>query len=679
MRKLLVLLGMATEFAFGSLLAACRGGRSGAARGADSASASASGASAEAALPPKFDLRNKGVVTPVKYQNPWGACWSFGGTAAAETSILSTLGMTTEQYKEKTGYDFDLSENHLVWFSRLTITPETNSEQAGEGLCVVGWVEDGDQFAMYDGGDSTLITSMFANGVGPVDEDLFPYRGREGITDFDYFSTYDTDPADVQAAKMKEVRKKAEENLKMTFDEAIQKVLDGKADAHELLKELYDKDCLDANWPEEEASKDELVKELEDAYYKLKVQTLRVSNYYTRHDDWVIPIYTETEDGKKLPNRDIFCGYTLLHGNMLPETVVRDDDYNAVGTNQDAVAAIKRELYAGRGVSISFWADESMPGQAASKNGYMNQSTWAHYTYNDMPTNHGVCIIGWDDTIARDAFNDDPAKQPPADGAWIVKNSWGSETEYSTTESGQTIGYKDWGIVNDEGKHTGYFYLSYYDKSMEHPESMEFDTDFAAYPDSFRVWAHDYMPCTVTGWDKTQSDVLKIANVFVNDTGDVQEMLSVATRTPKPGLEVTYCVYLLSEGAANPEDGELVATQTATYEFEGFHRQKLDKPVTVRDGQRFSVVVMEKGKDENGADQYTYVTVSSSSKKYAEETGYPAYGVPVLHEGESFVYEDGAWTDWVEALPKFKEAQGVDDNYVFENFSIKAYMVTKSD
>ena len=660
-------------------LAACSGnsGSTGGSAGSASAGASASGSTTESALPAKFDLRDKGVVTPVKFQNPWGSCWSFGGTAAAETSILSTLGMTTKEYKEKTGYDFDLSEKHLVWFSRLPITAETNSEQAGEGLGVVGWPESGDQFAMYDGGDSTLITPMFANGVGPVDEDLFPYKGKEGITAYDYYSSYDTDPDDVKAAKMKEVRDGAEQDLGMKLDEAVQNVLDGKSDPKELFAEPYDKGFLDSSFPQKDKPKDELVKELEDAYYKLRVEDTRVTNFYTSHDDWVIPTYEETADGQKLPNRDITSGYTLLHGNVLPYPVIKDDNGKSTGIDQNAIDAIKSELYAGRGVSIRFYADQSVPGQKVSKNGYMNQETWAQYTYDDLPVTHGVCIVGWDDTITKDTFNSDPSKQPPADGAWIVKNSWGSETDFTKSASGETIGYKDWGLVDKDGKHTGYFYLSYYDKTIDSPESMEFDTDFAEQAGAFRVYAHDYMPCTVD-WTNTQSDMLKTANVFVNSAGTDQEMRSVGTRTAEPDAEVTFNVYLLSEGAKNPEDGELVATQTATYKYKGFHRQKLDKPVTVKDGQRFSVVVMEKDKDEKGAEKYSYATACSNSKKYADENDYPSYGIPILHEGESFVYEGGAWSDWVEALPKFKTAHEVTDDYVIENFSIKAYMVAKS-
>ena len=51
-------------------------------------------------LPSKFDLRNvdtdgddvgdRCYVTPVRCQYPFGTCWGFAATAAAETSILST-------------------------------------------------------------------------------------------------------------------------------------------------------------------------------------------------------------------------------------------------------------------------------------------------------------------------------------------------------------------------------------------------------------------------------------------------------------------------------------------------------------------------------------------------------------------------------------------------------------
>ncbi len=55
-----------------------------------------------------------------------------------------------------------------------------------------------------------------------------------------------------------------------------------------------------------------------------------------------------------------------------------------------------------------------------------------------LTANHEVLIIGWDDDYSAANFG----KRPEGDGAWICKNSWGSN-------------------INDKG----YFYLSYYDKT----------------------------------------------------------------------------------------------------------------------------------------------------------------------------------------------------------------------
>ena len=41
--------------------------------------------------------------------------------AASETSLLTSLGMTAEEYKETYGEEMDLSEKHLAWFSATAL------------------------------------------------------------------------------------------------------------------------------------------------------------------------------------------------------------------------------------------------------------------------------------------------------------------------------------------------------------------------------------------------------------------------------------------------------------------------------------------------------------------------------------------------------------------------------
>ncbi len=94
-------------------------------------------------FPAKFDLRDRGTVTPVRSQSPWGTCWSFATIAASENSILNSLGLTTDSYREKYGEELDLSEKHLAWFTTKALPalqdyPEGEypyeASQAGEGL-----------------------------------------------------------------------------------------------------------------------------------------------------------------------------------------------------------------------------------------------------------------------------------------------------------------------------------------------------------------------------------------------------------------------------------------------------------------------------------------------------------------------------------------------------------------
>ena len=86
-------------------------------------------ANAKEEFPTHYDLREKGVVTPVKFQNPWGSCWAFAGIAASEISILSKLGIANEEYKAThDGQNFDLSELHLTWYGLRAITEKTAPE-----------------------------------------------------------------------------------------------------------------------------------------------------------------------------------------------------------------------------------------------------------------------------------------------------------------------------------------------------------------------------------------------------------------------------------------------------------------------------------------------------------------------------------------------------------------------
>ena len=126
----------------------------------DGADAQTGKLEAQAALPSKYDLRSDGLVTPVKSQSPWQACWAFAGIAAAETSMLSATGF---EYDKQTN-DVDLSERHLAYFALNPVTEVDDPVQAGEGMYTMST----DRNAALDaGGSPVYITTLFSQGVGP--------------------------------------------------------------------------------------------------------------------------------------------------------------------------------------------------------------------------------------------------------------------------------------------------------------------------------------------------------------------------------------------------------------------------------------------------------------------------------------------------------------------------------
>ncbi|WP_303203594.1 C1 family peptidase [Raoultibacter timonensis] len=65
-------------------------------------------------LPAAFDLRDEGYVTPVRFQNPWNSCWSFGVASASEASVVSEAA---QKGINVPGEFKDVSERHLAWFA----------------------------------------------------------------------------------------------------------------------------------------------------------------------------------------------------------------------------------------------------------------------------------------------------------------------------------------------------------------------------------------------------------------------------------------------------------------------------------------------------------------------------------------------------------------------------------
>ena len=576
-------------------------------------------------LPAYFDLRDRGVVTPVKAQNPWGTCWAFSAIAAAETSILSDEGLT---YGE-TG--LDLSELHLAWFPFIAITASENESQIGEGLYLV---EGSDANApLRDGaGFGPMITALFASGGGPVSEEEFPYRGSAGMTQYEFYVAH---PDEAMAL--------TKEEIELAYDMSYE----------EYVAENY------PNTDPDEALKLE---------YEAYTEYYRTEDCYSSEDDWSVPEVNDSGQSNRLTT----SGWELSDANYLPQLGEHDNAGNWTGLSETGMRAAKEQLLAGRGIAVCLAADQARP-EDWEPGIYMNTDTWAHYTFEDVPINHEVCIVGWDDSYSSSNFN--YGAEPPGDGAWIAKNSWGSETERSATEEAGDVGRSPWGVLDENGNHTGYFYISYYDKSLTDPVTFEFDAAQDANNDF--VEQHDYLPGIAGIYQLYSSSEINTANVFTAQADE--EIYAVSTITPTEDVHVRFDVRILNDGATEPDDGELAASIWERFDYEGFHRIELPTPVAVKKGQRFSVTCTAFELDEDGHRNYianagmddSWQDGSDSEPANGEDP--QMYAVAVVNDGESFLFDGESWQDWASYIAELGDSYADTE---IDNFSIKAYART---
>lgn len=191
---------------------------------------------------------------------------------------------------------------------------------------------------------------------------------------------------------------------------------------------------------------------------------------------------------------------------------------------------------------------------AAANNDYYNENTHAQNYNGKSPGNHFVTLVGWDDNYSKKNF----LITPKGNGAWICKNSWGS----------------DWG-------ENGYFYVSYYDTSfamyapsvgyiLENTESYE------------RAYQYDIGPIMRYYTEKNGDDI-RFVNTY---TAVDNELISaVGTYFEKANENYKITIYV---------DGKSVYTQSGKSTHGGFSTINLNKQIAVNQDHEFSVEIKAK-------------------------------------------------------------------------------------
>lgn len=114
-----------------------------------------------------YDLRNKGIISPVKSQEVGGPCWSFATMGLAESEMMKN-GIASNP---------DMSEEHLMYFFYNRSADPLGGTKGDKNIMNL----DGYTFNTI-GGNPQLAAKFLATWSGAVDESVVPYTTSGVIT-----------------------------------------------------------------------------------------------------------------------------------------------------------------------------------------------------------------------------------------------------------------------------------------------------------------------------------------------------------------------------------------------------------------------------------------------------------------------------------------------------------------
>lgn len=595
----------------------------------------------------EYYLANDGFVTPVRLQNPWGSCWAFAIAAALESSILKAQ-----------------SENASM--TALGIALQNDSDEASKPGT-----------ASYEEPQLTNLNTSI-----DVSERAIGWFAHELQTEAS---------AGAQAG---------EGNQRTDASDPTTQMAGGSFTSVEAML----------------TAKQAIVAETS-APYEYNGYSAGALPWYAlpssnggdaREMDWSLPDTLRTQNDIGWQVRDV------LHlKSPAVSQFVNDGSYIYQNYDPKATQSIKDTLANIGAVAIALSTETSLPQEVATGNSSLAQpadsftfSTWSQYdASSNFVADHAVTIVGWDDSYSASNFAGTASGQPPADGAWLCKNDWGSDALFAEMgASGDSI---KWGIPTEAGA-TGFFWLSYYDHTISTPTAFVVEPIDAGYDSTYQ---YDYLSNSEFYIPSSHEQELWVANIFTAEDTELLEAVSAQTFGEGDTVNIAICmipdVDANASADADAEGADIGSGGTENYGTDGtseadaidesfalhsahpiyeaeksfieagFHTIALDKPVLIAKGQRFAIMQSIS----SGANPKSrYLNLELSFTADPAETGSDTFARVVANEGETYVdfFGDGwvSLADFNAWYADYCAEKGSSVDVKYGNALIKAYTNT---
>lgn len=228
------------------------------------------------------------------------------------------------------------------------------------------------------------------------------------------------------------------------------------------------------------------------------------------------------------------------------------------------------------------------------------ESVTTYYCPLIKESNHAVNIVGWDDDFPASNFK----MRPKGNGAWLVRNSWSSNTENSLSS---------------------YFWISYYDAGLaddvwimdfESADNYDFNYQYDGCPAVYKAISTP-VAANVFKTKGADNEQLKAVAITLNEDQNVPYMIKIYTNLSDP---------------AEPRSGILAETVRGRTSYSGTYTIPLKKSISLPKNTYYAIVVELKDKSAGIDIEATYRSAEFRSYAY-------------IDYNQSFRYINGEWED----------------------------------